>query len=98
MEKLNDMQANHIADDDLEQVGGGRNLFEVLTTEFVEYLNEPKDKNTIPGTPKVNNFGISTLEMSGTPEANNFDLSTLEMRIDPKKKRDSKDTRKVIKL
>lgn len=98
MEKLNDMQPNQIADDELEQVGGGRNLFDVFTTEFIEYMNKPEDQDTLPGAAKANNFGISTLEMPGTPDANNIGISTLEMRIDPNKKRDAKNNRKVIKL
>lgn len=98
MEKLNDMSPNQIADDELDQVAGGRNLFEVFTAEFTEHLNKPKDLEDFPGVREANNFGISTLEMPGTAEANNFGISTLEMRIDPKQKRDSKGSRKVIKL
>lgn len=82
MEKLNDMKHNQVADEELDQVAGGRNLFDVFTTEFIEFFNDPKDRDNLPGTAEENNFGISTLEM----------------RIDPKQKRDSKDTRKVIKL
>lgn len=82
MDKMKDMQHNQIADDQLEQVAGGRNLFEVITTEFTELFNEPQSRKNGQNTADDNNIGISTLEM----------------RVDPLKKRDAKDSRKTIKL
>ena len=82
MDKMKDMQHNQIADDQLEQVAGGRNLFEVFTTEFTELFNEPQSRKNGQNTADDNNIGISTLEM----------------RVDPLKKRDAKDSRKTIKL
>lgn len=82
MEKRNDMQHNQLADDELDQVAGGRNLFEVITTEFIDLFNDPKDRGNFPGAAEETDFGISTLEM----------------RIDPNKKRDSRNSRKSIKL
>ena len=79
---MKDMQKNQIADDQLEQVAGGRNLFNVITTEFTELFNEPKNRKNSHNTEDDNNIGISTLEM----------------RVDPLKKRDAKDPRKTIKL
>ena len=67
MEKLNDMQHNQIADDELEQVAGGRNLFKVFTTEFREFFNESKDQENLLEMPEDNHFGVSTLEMRANP-------------------------------
>lgn len=67
MEKMNEMKHNQMADDELEQVTGGRNLFKVLTTEFLELFDEPENKDNSQRTVKGNNIGVSTLEMRVDP-------------------------------
>ena len=82
MEKMNDMPRNQVADDELDQVSGGKNFFDVFTTEFFEFFKDSKDQDTSPETAEGNDFGVSTLEM----------------RIDPKKKREVRERQKIIKL
>lgn len=66
MEK-NNMQRNQIADDELEQVSGGRKLWDVLTTEFVEFLGQPGMKaKTLEAADDV--VSINTLEMRAKPD------------------------------
>lgn len=67
MEKMNEMQHNQVADDELDQVAGGRNLFKVLTTEFLELFDGPAKKDNSLGTLNGNNIGVSTLEMRVDP-------------------------------
>ena len=67
MEKMNEMQHNQIADDELEQVAGGKNLFKILTTEFLELFDEADDKDNSRGVRRGNNIGVSTLEMRVNP-------------------------------
>lgn len=62
MEKFDNMKQNMIADDELDQINGGKGLFNVFTAEFrgkAEKANtlrfDPEDEN--------NNFTVSTLEM-----------------------------------
>ena len=69
MEK-NNMQQNVIADDELEQVGGGT-IFGLVTTEFKEFFGSA-DKQDYPMLPEEDD--------------NQYGVGTLEMRIDPKKK------------
>ena len=82
MEKLNNMQNNQMSDDELDQVAGGRNFFEVLTTEFREFFSKPDDQDNSLGAVKDNNFVVSTLEM----------------RVDPMKGQENKQPPKQIKL
>ena len=62
MEKINNMQRNQIADDELEQVSGGRKLWDLLTMEFFEFLGQPGMKaKTLEA--EDTNARINTLEM-----------------------------------
>ena len=76
MEKINNMQQNKVADDDLEQVGGGK-LFDVFTTEFREFFNGFDDQGN-PLVPEEEDIG--------------YGVGTLEMRVKPKKKGRRKNT------
>ena len=40
MENINDMQKKKVADDELDQVTGGRKLFDLFTAEFFESKNQ----------------------------------------------------------
>lgn len=82
MEKLNDMQNNQIADDELDQVAGGRNIFEVLTLELREFFNKHDNRDNSLGAAKENDFHVSTLEM----------------RVNPLEKQDNAESPKVVKL
>ena len=63
---MNNMQRNQIADDELEQVNGGRKLWDVVTTEFVEFLGQPGMKaKTLEA--KDNQAEINTLDMRAKP-------------------------------
>lgn len=70
MEKNNNMQQNQIADDELEQVGGGK-LFDVFTAEFREAFGRPDHRDD---------------PMTAEEDDSRYGIRTLEMRIDPKKK------------
>ena len=70
MEKNNNMQQNQIADDELEQVGGGK-LFDVFTMEFRELFGRSDDQDD---------------SMFSEEDDSTFGIRTLEMRVDPKKK------------
>ena len=67
MEKNNNLQQKTVNDDELEQVAGGRNLFEVVTAEFREFFDERDNKNASPSARKGNNIGVATLEMRANP-------------------------------
>ena len=79
MEK-NNIQRNQIADDELEQVSGGRKLWDVLTTEFVEFMGQPGMK-------------AKTLEIT---DDDVFRVDTLEMRAKPEWKQDDVEAPKVV--
>lgn len=81
MEKINNMQQNKMADDELDQVSGGK-FFDVFTTEFREFFGRPDHKDD---------------PMAEEEDENWYGVGTLEMRIDPKKKtkRNSKDVVKL---
>ena len=62
MEMNNNMQQNKINDDELDQITGGRGIFDIFTTEFRGKAEKattlemhPEDEN--------NHFAVSTLEM-----------------------------------
>ena len=80
--KKNNMQRNQITDDELEQVSGGRKLWDVLTTEFVEVMGQHGIK-------------AKTLEIT---DDDVFRVNTLEMRAKPERKQDAMDAPKVVKL
>ena len=63
---MENMKQNMISDEDLDQISGGRGIFEAFTTEFRSKAEKvttlkmnPEDEN--------NNFGITTLEMRANP-------------------------------
>lgn len=71
MEKINNMQQNKLADDELEQVGGGK-FFDVFTAEFREFFDSSDNQNN---------------PMAEEEDNSQFGVSTLEMRVDPKKRK-----------
>ena len=77
-----DMKCNQINDDELEQVAGGRNLFEIFTAEFREILSNHKNRDSA----------------LGAAEENDFNVSTLEMRVNPIKKSEKNESPKYVKL
>ena len=67
MEKIDNKQQNKLADDDLEQVGGGK-FFDVFTTEFREFFgisDNPDD--TVEEKEEDSHYGVRTLEMRVDP-------------------------------
>ena len=64
MEKLDDMQQKKAIDDELDQVHGGRNIFNIFTTEFFtpKHLDPFQEPRADSGS-----FGVSTLEMRAKP-------------------------------
>lgn len=66
MEKFENMQQNKVADEELDQITGGRNLMDVFTAEFrgkagkaTTLQMDPEDEN--------NDFAVTTLEMRANP-------------------------------
>lgn len=66
MEKFDNMQQNKIADEELDQISGGKGLFDIFTAEFrgkaekattLEMRLDEEDKD----------FSVSTLEMRESP-------------------------------
>ena len=74
------MLKNKINDEELDQISGGKNLFDVFTAEFRGGKVQP-----------------TTLELNQNDE-DDIKLTTLVMRTNPLEKKDSKKTRKIIKL
>ena len=65
MEKFEDKQQNKIADEELEQITGGKNLFDVFTAEF---RNSKKDPTTLEMRPDEEaDLKVTTLEMRANP-------------------------------
>ena len=66
MEKFDNMKQNMIADDELDQISGGKGLFDVFTAEF---RGKTEKANTLRFDPEdeKNDFTVSTLEMRGNP-------------------------------
>ena len=83
MEKNMDMQQKKMTDDELEQVSGGRSLWGVFTTEFVEMFDGPEAKK---------------LPFAQTEDENLVGTQTLEMRVNPLQDKERKNSRKVVKL
>ena len=63
MENINDMQKKKVADDELDQVTGGRKLFGLFNAAFFEPKNQDDPKNVADDS----DFGVSTLEMRANP-------------------------------
>ena len=66
MEKFDNMKQNMIADDELDQISGGKGLFDVFTAEF---RGKAEKANTLRFDPEdeTNDFTVSTLEMRSNP-------------------------------
>ena len=66
MEKFYNMKQNMIADDELDQISGGRGIIDVFTAEF---RGKAEKANTLRFDPEdeKNDFTVSTLEMRSNP-------------------------------
>ena len=80
MEKMNNMQQNKLNDEELDQISGGKNFFDIFTTEFRGGDKKP-----------------TTLEMN-LDEEDNIKVSTLDLRTNPLEKKDTKKTKRIVKL
>ena len=78
MEKIQDMQNNMISDEELEQVGGGSNVWGAFRAKFFDSEEDIVAQNLL---------------MTDEDKKNGIGVSTLEMRVDPKKKKGSRLTR-----
>lgn len=78
MEKIQDMQNNMISDEELEQVGGGANVWDAFRAKFFDSEEDIQAQNLL---------------MTDEDKKNGIGVSTLEMRVDPKKKKGSRLTR-----
>lgn len=75
MEKINDMQQNQIADADLEQISGGKNLWDVFTAEFNDCFGKPKaQKLPLEEADKSSLLRARTLEMRANNQEKQEDL------------------------
>ena len=70
-------------DEELEEVNGGRNLFDVFTAEF---RGEAKNPTTLE------------MILDSEDDNKGFGLNTLEMRTNPLKKQESAKRNKIVKL
>ena len=68
MEKFDNMKQNLVADDELDQISGGRNLMDAFTAEFRGKAMKPKTLEMRPDA--EDDFEITTLEMRADPLLN----------------------------
>ena len=81
MDKIRDMQPKQMADDELEQINGGRKLWDVFTAEFRDFF----------GKPTAQKLPMEEADKNGLLHA-----STLDMRVtDYQKEEPSKKTMKL---
>ena len=66
MENFDNMKQNMVADDELDQISGGKNLFDIFTAEFRGKADKATTLEMDPNS-KNNNFQVSTLEMRANP-------------------------------
>lgn len=66
MEKFDNMQQNKVTDEELDQITGGRGLFDIFTAEFRGKADKAVTLELDPDS-KDNNFRVSTLEMRTNP-------------------------------
>ena len=66
MENLENMQQNKVSDEELDQITGGRGLFDIFTAEFRGKADKAVTLELDPDS-KDNNFRVSTLEMRESP-------------------------------
>ena len=65
MEKFENTQQNKVADEELDQITGGINLFDIFTTEF---RGKAKKATTLEMRPdEENNIELTTLDMRENP-------------------------------
>ena len=72
MEKFENMQHNAVADTELDEVSGGRNIMDLFTAEFRGKKGKLTTLEMIP---------------DAADEEQDFDITTLEMRENPLKKK-----------
>ena len=65
MEKFDNMQQNMVAEDDLDQISGGRKLFDIFTAEFRGDAKKPSTLEFHPD--EEDDFRLTTLEMRVNP-------------------------------
>ena len=65
MEKFDNMQQNMVAEDDLDQISGGRNLFDIFTAEFRGKRKKPVTLEMRPDD--EDDITLTTLEMRDNP-------------------------------
>lgn len=65
MEKFENMQQNQIADQDLDQITGGKSLFDIFTAEFRGPKKEPTTLEMRPD--EETDIRLTTLEMRANP-------------------------------
>ena len=63
MDKFENMQQNKMSDDELDQVTGGRGIFEAFTAEFRGKADKADTLEMIINKNADEAFGVSTLEM-----------------------------------
>lgn len=79
----NDQALEKVADAELEQVSGGGKLWDLFTAEFIERFGDPKRR---------------AITLEEEEEARRYGITTLEMRANPKQKRETEDSQKIIKI
>lgn len=80
MEKFDKLQQNKVSDEELDQISGGKNFFDIFTTEYRGGEKKP-----------------TTLEMD-LDEEEKIKVSTLDLRTNPLEKKDTKKTKRIVKL
>ena len=65
VEKFDNMQQNMVAEDDLDQISGGRNLFDIFTAEFRGKRKKPVTLEMRPDD--EDDITLTTLEMRDNP-------------------------------
>lgn len=83
MENNKDMQKNQVNDDELEDINGGRKLWDLFTAEFTEFFDKPRKRGLSPEDPDENG---------------RWGTSTLEMRVNAQEIQERRDSQKVMKL
>ena len=65
MEKMNNMQQNMLNDDELDQISGGKNFFDIFTTE---YRGEQKNLTTLEMNQEdKDDIKLTTLDLRTNP-------------------------------
>ena len=80
MENFDNMKQNKLNDEELDQISGGKNFFDIFTTEYRGGEKKP-----------------TTLEMN-LEEEDNIKVSTLDLRTNPLEKKNTKKTKRIVKL